>query len=274
MRVGVFGIVPLCVTLLGSPGVMAAGMPPTPVSTEMVILIPHGRHLAVFQQVVEARRGPTSVGLIDRTRAVHVIGGHLTSPGHGKMVRVTPTGRRFALRYTVPWNGQDRTMSWQSPQAVGSLLVLTPPKIDLPPVLNPAWQAVGQGRIPGVPNSPVFKEYETGQVHGGESLSLVLEKIRAGLPDGLYNGPGTYPWAGRVAQWMIGILALGAIGLATNGKRLTERPQPPDPGVRLLGELAYLRAAYKRGELAEDAYDRERQQIIQQLDSQGVAPDG
>ncbi|NMP23577.1 hypothetical protein [Sulfobacillus harzensis] len=258
--------------LLGlSPMAHAETTPSGPILMEMVVLIPHGHRLAIFQQMVLKSRTPADIGLLPGHGGIEIIGGkRLTSAN--RTVEVVPQGRHLALRYSVPWNGQSISLSIFNPSEVRALLLLTPPRVGLPPILNPALQSLGQGRLPGVPNSPVFQEYGTTAVHAGQSLTLVLERNHGASTDALYTGSGNYPWAGRLAEWGLGILALGGLWLALNWRRVPRHAASGDMRFRMLAELAAIRSAFRRGEISEEGYQTQRSEIVRLLkDSQGAS---
>lgn len=252
--------------------VQAASPPPQAVAMEMVIVIPKGRTLRVFQQVVLRQPHPVVVGVLSHAAHLRVIGGKMESLGIAG-AKVLPTGSRFAVRYQVPWNGHSSTLALTNAETTKALVVLTMPQVGLPPILNPRWQSIGEGRIPGVPNSPVFQEYATTRVPAGERVPVVLERNLGGPADSLYAGPGTYSWAGHLALWLMGILALLGIWVAFYWRPVPQDAMSDDRRRRLLGELAALRAAQTRGELTEDGYHRERADILSLLSGNGRSPD-
>ncbi len=247
--------------LLFPVAVQAAPSLSQPIAMEMVIIIPKGHALRVFQQVVLPQSKPVVLGILSQSSHLRVIGGKLDAFSD-REARVLPTGSRFAVRYQVPWNGHSSTLAFTNPETTKALVVLTTPRVGLPPILNPRWQSMGEGRIPGVPNSPVFQEYAATRVLAGQRVPLVLERNTGGPADALYTGPGTYPGAGHVALWLMGILILLCGWLAFNWRPVPQETLSDDRQWRLLGELAALRAAKRRGELTEDGYQRERADIL------------
>ena len=223
--------------LAGGGGAYAAVSAPR-VSMEVVIVIPKGRTLAIFQQVVW-RSSATSgvVATLPHARHLRAIDASLLHQGSSSAVIQSSTGR-FALRYSVPWNGHSASVTMATPASVGGLLVLTPRSLVLPPVLNPLMQGSGQGRIPDVPNSPVFKEWGASHIAAGTPVMMVLEQAAPMAPA---RQLGTYPGVALLFQVSMVLASIGALVVALN-----RRPCPvlPEPMVR---QLAEIRDRYRQG---------------------------
>lgn len=239
---------------------------------EMLIVIPDGHRLAVFQQVALDRpAGSAAVGIAQgtATRAVTGIGARVLSESTGR-VMVVPQSQRFALRYSIPWNGRSGSFRLVSPVAVGGLLVLMPPRLSLPPVLNPSLESIGKGKIPGVRHSPTFAEYGTTHVGAGQTVPVVIEKTSASPQQG---SAGTYPGAARMLEWAMGVMAFGGLIMALNWRSGALSDVGAAYRARCLGELASLRAAFRRGDLDADVYQAERQELLASLGRVWRTPD-
>ena len=147
------------------------------ISAEMIILVPHGHSLAVFQEIdlrhSKSRFSP--VALFRGAHAVHAISGRVKLSGPGQW-QYRPNHLQAALRYLVPWNGRSASLVMKSRDAIGGVTVLTQPSLQLPAILNPALAAVGEGKIPHVPQSPTFAEYVSRGHRPGRSLTLDIER--------------------------------------------------------------------------------------------------
>lgn len=247
------GVPALAAMVLLAGGVAGATVPAPTVHMEMVIVIPKGHRLAIFQEVVwQSKGGRGLVATLPRARNVHAIDAQLMSNGASDAVVNTSTGR-FALRYSVPWNGHSASVTMPTPAPLGGLLVLTPRSVILPPVLNPLLQESGHGRIPGVPNSPVFREWGASAMKAGTPVMMVFERSAPLAPA---RQTGTYPGAALVFQIGMALLSFGAVLAALNRR--------PDRVSRsgILQRLADIRARYVQGIISVDELQGEAQKVL------------
>ncbi len=234
-------------------GAAAASVSAPTVRMEMVIVIPKGHRLAIFQQVVwQSQGGSGLVATLPGARNLRSIDAHLLYSGPSGALVNTPTGR-FALRYSVPWNGHSSSLTLPTPASLGALLVLTPGSVVLPPVLNPLLQESGRGRIPGVPNSPVFREWGASAIHAGTPVMMVFEQAAPLAPA---RKTGTYPGAALAFQTGMALASLGALLVALNRRSdLVSRS-----GV--WERLAEIRARYVRGVISADELQGEVRNVL------------
>lgn len=253
---------------MAAPSAYAAATPAPIVTLEMLILIPQHHTLAVFQQMALSEANPAApIAILPGARQIAGIGSKVSRIGPDT-VMVRSRDARFALRYTVPWNGRSAALGLVSRLRLKELLVLTPPNVVLPPVLNPVLAWAGQGRIPLVPNSPAFEEYGTQNVAPGQSLPIVLEHRQAS--SGPVEVVGNHPAMALVFELLAGLIALLGIGFALNWRPVREK-SPEDPE-RYWAALAALVSAYRRGEVAESEYQRDREQLTTLLTQVGEGP--
>lgn len=242
----------------------AASPRPTAVSQEMIIIIPHGRSLAIFQQVLLKNthgRRSEDVGVLSQARDIRGIGVQTIGKAPGLAEALHPSSR-FSLRYLVPWDTRSSSLSLVSPAPIHTLIVLTEPNLTLPQILNPVLAPVGQGRIPNVSNSPTFDEYVGQKLGAGTRIPIVLEG-QAAAP-----AVGTHPRLARVFELLMGLAALGAIVWATRWK-------PAGTGLsfrqrRLLSQLASLTREFYQGTLDEDRYRDQRHALLSALRETGL----
>lgn len=233
------------------------------IGMEMLILIPRGHHLSAFEQIMQAphAQASLSIGMLTGARKVRVVGASLLHRS-GATVVVRPTSQHPAVRYRVPWNGHSVALRLQPPDRIGALVVLVEPSLRLPAVLNPTLGAVGQGRIPGVPNSPIFDEYGASRLSSDRPIPLVLEHVLAGVG----GSQGNHPAVAHLFELMAGLASLAAVYAA-----LYWRPVAPPTGPvdRALQDLAATLAAFRRGELDADRYRSRRRELLEQIRSGG-----
>lgn len=244
------------------------------IAMDMVLLIPEGHRLAIFDQV--ALDHPVSrvvMGMFVGAKDVKGIGASIVSHGSDAAI-VEPQGARFAVRYSVPWNGRSASLLLPTVLPIKGLLVLIPARMALPPILNPSLASVGQGRIPDVADSPVFKEYATGNVAQGQSVPVVLERyaVNAAIP--LSSASGNYPRVAMLFKLLIGLLGMGALAWALNWRVGVPGDARRGQRERYLRDMAGLKAAYQRGELEEGAFEREYRELLKVLHGVWDAPHG
>lgn len=229
------------------------------VSLDMIILIPHGRELAVFQQVVfsQAMGGVTPVGIFSHAQTPRVIGGQLVRRQSG-IVWVLPRTTRLALRYRIPWNKQSLATEIDSPMKVGTLVVLAEPTITLPEILNPVWAPVGEGRIPGVANSPTFDEYASRALRVGQRVPLVVESGPMSLG---VKSTGNHPGVARAFKLAMALFMLAAVVGAMHWRKASQH----SAFSIALQRLARLAAALRQGTIDVESYYTQRQRILRQL---------
>jgi hypothetical protein len=244
--------------LLG--GSAAAQAPPAApaVTLELLVLIPSHHELAVYEQLEFARPvvNPT-VGVL---KGYHQLQGiNVTARGDGAMsATVTGTASTIALKYFLPWDGTSVLAEERVPAKTDAVVIMVPTSLTLPPVINPVWSASKSRRIPGLPNSPLFRVFSTGNVRAGQSLGASIETTADAAPVAL--PPAGFPMAGRVAELLFGLVVVGGMLLALNWRGL----EPLGQGARdqLLGRLAVLESQYRRGEVDTRTYRQERETLL------------
>ncbi len=262
-RAFILSLVLVC--LAGSP--VFAASPSLQNHVEMLVLLPDGQHLAVYEQVSVAPARTVELGVMPHATDLHAAADMTAHPGPGVVI-LHGAGTKFAVRYKVGWNGRSGSYRLPFEQSTAALIVLLPATLRLPSVLNPALALAGHGKIPGVAGSPEFNEYTTAQIPAGDAINLVLEHRTPSLSGVAvpFNTPRLPKALGTLLQAAIACMALAGVGAAV---RL--RPLPacaaPAPGAqdRLLGELAILDATFRRGELAKEVYAGDRAALLEQL---------
>ncbi|MCL6563795.1 MAG: hypothetical protein K6U87_12395 [Firmicutes bacterium] len=254
----------LAVFFVASPA--AASTPTSKVGMEMLVLLPEKGQLAVYQQVAMKPPLPNPViGILRGASQVSVVGAQ-ASLLSGDAVRVNGSPSSFAIRYFVPWNQRSATLTLPLYLASNALVLLIPSQLSVPQVLNPALASMGSGKIPGIANSPVFQEYATANLPQGEGFTIVVE--RAGLTatgqSPVLPAP-TSPWVSRGFEAAILAAVAGGLLLAVNWKPAWRWSYGLSMRERLLRELATLDASYRRQEMAEEDWHRNRAEILQAL---------
>ena len=235
------------------------------IGMEMVVLLPTKHHqLAVFAQVDMATPvADPVIGIIPRAIGVVALGGTiLETTGNDVVMKGTPS--RFALKYDVPWNGRSLNLLFPAYLATNAWVLLAPSNLALPEVLNPSLVPAGHGKLPGIPNSPTFSEYATSNLAVGQGFQVVVEAkgITQTGSSLLLPGGGMYPLVGALCQALLVLLALGAVALGLNWKPLSQYSRKSQLRRQLMGELAVLDAGYHRGEIAQEAYWEQRQELM------------
>lgn len=241
---------------------------------EMVVVLPQKGHLAVFQQVdLPQGGGVATIGVPFGASGVTAMGATLLRQSASAVVLKNPQAK-LALRYNVPWNGQSLDLVLPAYAAVQSLVFLVPSQLTVPSVLNPALSPNGKGKIPGIANSPVFREYATSNVAQGQGFRVVLEKsgVKSSGGSALFANSGSYPALGSVFQGLLVLLAAGAVILAFNWRPAYRFSRNPLIRRQLLHELALLDASFGRGELNQAAYDTRRRELMGELQSVWDSP--
>lgn len=250
-------MVALGVWLATSGAVWAAAPPKT--SLELLVLIPSHHHLAVFEQVELAR--PTTdptIGLLQGYSSLAGINVALKNPT-ATTAAVVGTVSEIAVKYTLPWNGTSLLLQEVAPEATAAVVIMVPMSLTLPSVVNPIWSPSKARKIPGLPNSPLFRVFSTGNLRAGQNFGASLENTASVVAPPLPREG--YPLAGRAAEFLFGLLVLGALLLAINWKPL-RGAAGGGARDRLLGRLAVLDAQFRRGELDAADYRRERESLF------------
>jgi hypothetical protein len=243
------------------------------VGMELLVLLPHGRTLAVYQQMVFVRpQDNPTVAVLKGHGPVAAIQGQL-KPSGADTVEVLGRQQNFALKYTVPWNGTSKLLSFTAAQTTGAVVVMIPLSMNAPAVLNPAWQALAPRTIPGLPHSPTFRVYDTAGVQAGQMVAIAVEN-GSGPSNAVPPRPAGYPRAAAVFTVVLGLVVLAGVALAVNWNPL--RPEAPDPGRReaLLARLASLEAQRRQGELDEEDFRALTQDVLEELERTWTARAG
>lgn len=256
------------VLLLGLNTPAWAAAPPKSITMEMLVFLPQKGSLAVYQQVALAGSAESAkIGILAGARQIQALGAQIASKSSGAVV-VSGSPHSFALKYLVPWNDRSATLNVTQYLGVKALVVLVPPSLVAPTVLNPSLASAGEGKIPGVANSPKFKEFATTQISPGEQFSVVLESkavAAANAGTGTLPHNGTYPQMGTLFRVLLVLLGLGGCYLAVNWKPLHGRLPNRLRQEQLLGELAGLDAGHRHREVSEDDWLRNRQELLEEL---------
>lgn len=198
--------------LMLTPAAVGAAVSAPSLAMELLIVAPGHRVLHVFQEMVVKDPGHDDLVAV-LSRATHVRGvgvrSMLVAPG---LAKVESARHRVAMQYEIPWNGHSASLVLTPPAPIGELAVLVPPRLELPPVLNPWLVRVGQGPIPGMADSPRFVDYATGPLHAEEPVTIVFEMngyARAAEP-----ALGLVELLASTVLWLLGLMCIVAIGVA------------------------------------------------------------
>jgi|BEDMetMinimDraft_2_1075160.scaffolds.fasta_scaffold06055_3 hypothetical protein len=249
---------------LGAGGVAAAAGAPA-VGMELLVLLPHGRTLAVYQQMVltGAVDNPT-VAVLNGHGPVTPIEGRLLGQGPNT-VEVAGRQQDFALKYTVPWDGTSKLLSFAAHETIGNVVVMVPLSMNAPAVLNPSWQTLSPRTIPGLPHSPKFRVYATGGVQPGETVAIAVENgsgpVNAAPPQ-----PVGYPRAAAVFTLVLALVVLAGVALAVNWVPLKREEPDAERREALLSRLASLEAARRQGELDDADFRALSAEVIEELE--------
>lgn len=234
------------------------------IGMEMLVVMPKGHRLAIYQEeVLTGGQATARVGILPHAKNLIGLGARVLSR-HGDITRVQGSSKKWALRYEVGWNGRSASLPVSTVEGVNTLVILTPDSLAVPTVLNPALNPSGKGRLPGVPNSPVFEEFSTSQVGPGESVPLVVEAASKGVPVAA-GSAGDYPRVGLVWVALCLVAATLTIVWAFHWKPLDGRLRRQGMRSALLRELAVWDASFGRGEIAMEDYQSHRQEMIEAL---------
>ncbi|MHB1610970.1 MAG: hypothetical protein ACYCT0_04670 [Sulfobacillus sp.] len=259
--VAVLGII-----LAASPSTYAASVPGK-IGMEMVVLLPSHGKLAVFEQVDMSTLTPNPViGIIPHAEGLEGVGDGIIKTS-GNYVVMNGTPKQFAIKYDVGWNGKSANLLLPAYLATNALVILAPSDLSLPEVLNPSLVPAGKGKLPGIPNSPLFYEYATSNLQAGQGFQAVIEsKVIAQSSNALLlPSGGSYPVVGSIFQALLVILGLGGIFIGMNWRPLSQYSRRQAIRDQLLSELAVLEASHRRGEVAENAYETIRQELLVNL---------
>ncbi len=261
----VTSMVAMLATVLGWSPLSYAASAPGKIGMEMVVLLPIQHHqLAVFEQVdMSTTVTDPVIGVIPHAIGIVGVGGTILKTASNYVV-MSGTPKRFALKYDVPWNGRSISLLFPSYLATNALVLLAPTNLTLPEVLNPSLVPAGHGKLPGITNSPTFSEYATSNLAAGQGFQAVVEsKVIAQTGSSLLlPGGGAFPVVGSLFEALLIVLGLGAVALGINWKPLSRYSRRAILRTQLLGELAALDASYHRGEMAEEAYLKQRAELV------------
>jgi hypothetical protein len=248
----------IAVLLFGGEAVAAPPPAAPAVTLELLVMIPSHHQLAVYEQLEFAQptANPT-VGVLEGYSQLQGI--NVTAHGDGATTAVvTGTASTVALKYILPWDGTSLLVQERVPVKTDAVVIMVPTSLNLPPVINPVWSASKSQRIPGLPNSPLFRVFSTGNVRAGQSFGASIEAAPRAAPAAL--PPVGFPVAGRAAELLFGLVVAGGLLLALNWRGL--RPLGQDARDQLLARLAVLESQYRRGEVDARTYRQERETLL------------
>lgn len=250
-------------SLLWPASALAAGSP-SKASLELIVLLPQKNTLAVFEQVEMAPPGVNPIiGLIQGFQSfapINVQVGSLT----GDTAALVGSPSTIAVKYTLPWNGTSTLLQETLPVATGSVVIMVPKSLALPSVVNPNWTVSRSRKIPGLPHSPTFRVYTTGNVNAGQAVSASVESASSAATTSL--PPAGFPLAGRAMEFGLGLLLLGGALLVVNWRPLTDWAPLRDVRDGFLNRLATLESEHRRGVIDEAEYHRERESVLARLE--------
>ncbi|PSR24079.1 MAG: hypothetical protein C7B45_00215 [Sulfobacillus acidophilus] len=242
------------------------GSRPT-VRVEMLIIIPRQHCWAVFEQAVLTHHHPDrlAVGVLAHAQRL-VVDGARRLGQTSTAVKVMTRAQYLGFQYVVTRRGRRQTLSIINPQSVATMLVLVPPTVSLSQSDNPIMSRVGLGRIPGMPNSPIFDEYATHDLQSGQTVPLVF-----GPPPAVSSGL-KHALTGRILE-VLTLLVLAitiAVALFTKGDEMVDNDGLSEEWY----ELAALVTRWTQGEISAEQYRLRRDSIVQRLRSHGEISDG
>ena len=258
-RIAVLGVMVLMIWGGADRAVAKAQSVPDPLSTEILIILPTPRHLAIYQQMLFQRDPQTAViGVLSHASGIQPVNGGLISVrSHYAIVKTRH--RHFALRYQVPWNGQMQNYALPAYLTITHLAMLVPLPLTLPPVLNPALAWQGRGHLAAVAGSPVFSEYVTSHLMAGEDFSIMVARQVAGQGrDGRVLTSHLYPGLGAGIKWAMGVLAGSGIFFAI---RRTQMGQIVFVRSRIFRNRIRLQTAFWRGQISAQDFQREKERL-------------
>jgi hypothetical protein len=243
----------------------AAAMAATPkASLELLVLLPQKHTLAVFEQVEMAPVAPEpSIGLLQGFQHLSPINVSVIAVSHDA-ARISGSPTTIAVKYSVPWDGTSTLLMQTLPVFTGSVVVMVPQSLTLPPVLNPNWTVSKSRKIPGLPNSPTFRVYTTSNVQAGQSVAASVESSSS-APTTSLPASG-FPLAGRAVEFGLGLAVLAGALVAVNWRPLTDWAPLPDVRDNFLGRLASLESEKRRGVIADEEYQTERAALLTRLE--------
>lgn len=260
------GLVFVALSVVVGGSVSAASFPDN-VTMEMMVLLPQSRDLAIFQELMVTRPGlPLVVTLPHGARHVMFEGGTLKTRRRNVVV-FTPSKKKIALRYLVPWNKRAATFGVTINRSLKRAVYLVPSGLNIPPVLNPTLVSSGQGLLPGFPNSPRFREWSTANVAAGQAVPVVVEGT---------NGRKTRNAETRshnsglvlanIFRGLIMVLSAGAVGLSLYWPKVPWAKRNRLIRRRLIREIATLDEDYRQGSIDAPSYWRLRRYAVNALE--------
>lgn len=266
-RTWIWGALSTLILWAGFSPVTYAATVPGKIGMEMVVLLPSHGSLAVFEQVdMSTAAANPVIGIIPHAKGIEGIGANVVRIANNYVVmNGSPT--KFALKYDVPWNDKSDTLLLPAYLATNTLVLLAPSSLSLPEVLNPSLVPAGKGKLPGIANSPVFDEYATSNLQAGQDFQAVIES-QAITQTGnslLIPSGGSYPVVGSIFEALLVLVGLGGIVIGIYWRPLYRYSRKRALREQLLSELAVLEASHRRGEVAEDAYRVQRDELLANL---------
>lgn len=162
------------------------------------------------------------MGILPDATHLRGVGAHIDSRAPHDVI-ITAQENTCAVRYQVPWNGRSGAYMLPSYGNTGAVVLLVPPSLAMPAVLNPSLVFNGQGRIPLSKKvlSPVFNEYVTSHLMAGSDLPLIVEQdVNQNSPPSTLFAGHLYPRIGQGFQVAIAVLSAMAILLALYWRKL------------------------------------------------------
>lgn len=233
----------------------SASRPPS-ANLEMMILIPQRHHLAVFQQTtMDPGDSPgVTVDVLPDASHLRTMGGRIVKR-HVSTLHMGTVRRRFSVRYRVPWDGRSLATSFRIQSHLRVLVVLVPPDLSLPSILNRVMAPVGEGRIPGVAKSPTFDEYAASNLNAGQVVPLVLE----GHSPQTLGAVGSNSRLADVFLLVMGLMALAGIVAALQWNPSRRRVSV------LLTRWALLDAAVRHGHITQGQAIQQQEHLWRQI---------
>lgn len=262
----IVGLVLVALSVLVGGFVSAASVPDN-VAMEMLVLLPQSGDLAIFQELLVTRPGlPLVVTLPHGARHVMFEGGTLKTRRRNVVV-VTPSKKKIALRYLVPWDKRAATFSLAINRPLNRAVYLVPSGLHIPPVLNPTLVSSGQGLLPGFPNSPRFREWSTENVAAGQAVPVVVEGTNGGRTgDAETRSHNAGLVLANIFGGLIMVLSAGAVVLSLYWPKVPWAKRNRLIQRRLIREIASLDADYRQGAIDALSYRRLRRYAVDALE--------
>jgi hypothetical protein len=230
------------------------------ISAELLVLLPNGKQLRVYEQVVLSNPGSiTKLGVLVGHGPVKGVNVKISGVGANHVDLQSAKGT-IAVEYDVPFKGTAQYLSLRQYLPVSALVVMLPPPYTLPSVLNAAFQNLAPRTIPGLPDSPKFNVYETTKV---EANTVTAFSMASGGT--VTTGRQGYPGVGSIMLLVLALVVLGGLYVAVNWSPLSGRAHARAQRADLMERLAAIEALHRRGELEDMVYRVEREGLLGEL---------